>query len=589
MKKWLKTYKNEVIIIVLELIFLISIDFFNQYLICKSFNFSTLFSPYALVFNSLWLITILSIFTLIPNAKCKKIIMLFFNIILIIVCITNFYMFEYFHSVFSFKDILIAGNGLPFISSILKFTKIKMILFVIYCIILIVFICKIKIASRKIISIKNLIFPILILLSVVVRGIHINSFSELVDGWNSDEVVASKSNNYESWLDPVSLLDFCGTYEYLFRDFYISFIKKDNIITAREDAKIYIDNSKKISNNKFSGIFEGKNLIYVMMESMDDWMVTREVTPTIYEMMHHGFNFANHYSPGYVIGDTANTEFIANTGLYPKFNSLLPNYAYVNNYFPFSLANQFSNYGYTVNSFHRSYGTIYNRSKMHLSLGYSKYNNYEDIGIKDKNMDLDSYIVINGYNKIKSSKKFMSFIITYSPHDPYVYSKTECTRNLKAIKKIMPDEKDETKLCSFSAARETDNMFKELLKRLKSDKQLDNTIIVAFSDHRNKDISLNGEGTDINKTIFFIYNASMESNQINTITSSINILPTTLNLFGIKSEYIYPGYDALNEKEGFVIFKDMTYYDGISRKNVTESMSSDIKYCADILTSNYFK
>ena len=65
------------------------------------------------------------------------------------------------------------------------------------------------------------------------------------------------------------------------------------------------------------------------MESMDDWMVNEEVTPTMYEMMNHGFNFTNHYSPGYVTGETANTEFVANTGMYPSINKLSPNYAYL--------------------------------------------------------------------------------------------------------------------------------------------------------------------------------------------------------------------------------------------------------------------
>ena len=82
------------------------------------------------------------------------------------------------------------------------------------------------------------------------------------------------------------------------------------------------------------------------MESMDDWMVNEEVTPTMYEMMNHGFNFTNHYSPGYVTGETANTEFVANTGMYPSINKLSPNYAYIDNDYPYSIANLFKKEGY---------------------------------------------------------------------------------------------------------------------------------------------------------------------------------------------------------------------------------------------------
>jgi len=91
-------------------------------------------------------------------------------------------------------------------------------------------------------------------------------------------------------------------------------------------------------------------------------------------------------------------------------------------------------------------------------------------------------------------------------------------------------------------------MFKLLINNLKKDNLLDNTIIVAFSDHRNKDVSLNNEDDKLNKTVFFIYDSTMKSHQIDTVTSSINILPTVNNLFGINSNYVYAGYDALEVK-----------------------------------------
>ena len=37
---------------------------------------------------------------------------------------------------------------------------------------------------------------------------------------------------------------------------------------------------------------------------------------------------------------------------------------------------------------------------MHLSLGYNKYHSYLDMGIDDNYLDLDSYIIRDGYNQI---------------------------------------------------------------------------------------------------------------------------------------------------------------------------------------------
>lgn len=226
---------------------------------------------------------------------------------------------------------------------------------------------------------------------------------------------------------------------------------------------------------------------------------------------------------------------------------------------------------------------------MHISLGYEKYHNYVDMGISDDNLDLDSYIIKDGYDKIISDNKFMSFIITYSPHSPYTYNKIECQTNLSDIKTIYPELDNEELLCAYSAARETDNMFKLLLEKLKNDNLLDDTIIVAFTDYPNKLVIRDDETEKLNKTIFYIYDHDMNSNQIDTITSSINILPTVINLFGIKNNYLYSGYDALDTNEEYVIFKDYTYFDGKEVKTVTKEYKDKLEYSSDILSSDYYK
>lgn len=40
-----------------------------------------------------------------------------------------------------------------------------------------------------------------------------------------------------------------------------------------------------------TGLFEGKNVIVIMMESMDELAVSEQNTPTIYRMMQEGINF----------------------------------------------------------------------------------------------------------------------------------------------------------------------------------------------------------------------------------------------------------------------------------------------------------
>lgn len=588
MKEFLHKYKKTILFFIYEVIFLLFIDFFNQYLIIRSLNIFDYIVKTIWGFDFVW-IGIFLIILYILNPKIRKVVILIFNPILSILSIVNFFMYSYFHSIFSFKDLFLTGDGFSFINSIFNFIDLKLILFICLCLFFTILVFKTKTKKTYCFkSVQSIILIVFLILFLGIRYLLIDKLSVTNDGWDSTSVLSNNANYYTNWIEPTKIVRICGIYEYFIKDFYHSFIEKDNVIEAKNKASEYIKNKIKVSDSEYNGLFKNKNLIFVMMESMDDWMINESVTPTIYEMMQHGFNFTNHYSPGYITGDTANTEFIANTGMYPNINKLSPNYAYVNNSYPYSIANLFKDNDYTVNSFHRSFGFIYNRSEMHLSLGYEKYYSYVDMGISDDNLDLDNYIISDGYQYIISSDKFMSFIITYSPHDPYSYDKIECKNNLEDIKNIYPDTSNEELLCSYSAARETDNMFKLLLENLKKDGLIDDTVIVAFSDHRNKDISPNGEDEKLNKTAFFIYDASMENNQISTITSSINILPTILNLFGIENDYVYPGYDALNYNGGYVIFKDYTYYDGEIIKPIGEKEKEQLEYSSSLLKSDYY-
>lgn len=585
-------YFKTILFFIYEGIYLIFIDFFNQYLVTRSLSISGYLVKTAIIFNVLWVLLYFIILYML-NPKPRKIVSCVINVLLLIISIINYFMNSYFHSVFSWKDLFLSGDGLSFLNSVFKFINLKLILFILTSIDIILLIFKTR--TRKFYQIKSkqsfVVIP-LILIIMVCRIVFINvKLDNASDGWDSREVKTNLSNYYKNWIVPENLLRLCGTYEYLIKDFNHSFFQKDDSIKAKEYVSEYISENKNISNgNNYNGIFKNKNLIFVMMESMDDWMVNEEITPTIYNMMQHGFNFNNHYSPGYVTGETANTEFIANTGMYPSINKLSPNYAYVDNSYPYSIANLFKKEGYITNSFHRSSGYIYNRENMHLSFGYSKYHSYWDMEIDDKHMDLDSYIIKNGYNKIVlSNDKFMSFIITYSPHSPYTYDKIECTTNLDDIKNIYPDVVDEEYLCGFSAARETDNMFKLLLEKLENDNLLNDTIIVAFTDHPNGIVIGEDETEKLNKTKFFIYSSEMGSNQVDTITSSINILPTIINLFGIDNKYLYTGYDALNTNEEYVIFSDYTYYDGNKISNLNDYLSKKLQYSSDVLISNYYE
>lgn len=122
---------------IVEFLFLFMIDFFNQYVVVK--DFSILFSTRVLIFDFIWIMILLIILYLIKY-KIRKYLTLILNIVLLIMSCANYFMFAYFHSVFSFKDLFLAGDGLSFVSSIFKYINIKLIIYIIISTLAIIFI-----------------------------------------------------------------------------------------------------------------------------------------------------------------------------------------------------------------------------------------------------------------------------------------------------------------------------------------------------------------------------------------------------------------------------------------------------------------
>ena len=118
-----------------------------------------------------------------------------------------------------------------------------------------------------------------------------------------------------------------------------------------------------------TGAFAGKNLILIMMESTDDWLVTPEYMPNLWQMEREGLYFPNYYSPMFLSAGTFNAEFSANTGrIAPEYH--VRNSYYTEHALPYSLANLFRDAGYRAQSYHAAAPGIYNRGQIHLNFGY---------------------------------------------------------------------------------------------------------------------------------------------------------------------------------------------------------------------------
>ena len=139
---------------------------------------------------------------------------------------------------------------------------------------------------------------------------------------------------------------------------------------AKEEINTWFAGQEQKKANEMTGLLAGKNVIVVLMESMDDWMLG-EFTPTINRLMEEGIHFTNLYTPPYGGIRTFNTEFCLNTG---SFLSSAGGYAfdYVTNTYNQSLASLLTEQGYSAKVFHYNSPTFYSRGVFSESLGYEE-------------------------------------------------------------------------------------------------------------------------------------------------------------------------------------------------------------------------
>lgn len=384
-------------------------------------------------------------------------------------------------------------------------------------------------------------------------------------------------NVYNNFNDVNKNMKICGMYEFVFRDFYVTFFRSDSADNPDEldFLKTEYSDMTDASENEMTGVFEGKNIIFLQLEGLDEWLLTEQDTPNLYKLMNESYVFRNHYSYYNGGGSTFNSELAVNTGFITPVSYTQNAYTFNKNLFNHSLAKIFKKKGYSVNAFHMNTSEYYSRGINYTNWGYDKYyglldeNSYNDL-----TYELDTELINNKnfYKRMfKSKKPFLHYIITYSPHTPFTTTKGMgklLAQNKYGEEEIDLNEEDSARMF----AKETDDMVALLIQALQENDLYDDTVIIAYADHylyTLKDKTIldkykNTENNLINHTPFFIWSSDIVRKNIDKVNSQIDILPTVLNMFGIdyKKEY-YIGRDIFDpDYSGYAFFSDYSWFDG---------------------------
>ena len=594
-------------------IFLIFLPLLLMDIIIRSFgNGTNLYKVWNIIpnlFTITWACLFIGI-SLSLKSKIGKWVYLGVNILFLIMFLTNGIYYSMTHNFFDFILLESTSEGAPYMMDCIKNCNIWIYIWFVI-IIFTIYVGFRKIPKKDNFNYKNVIIVVLVflLIHLLLPNLYGSANSSLE--WNTWQ---NPRNIYKNFNDANKSMSITGLYEYTIRNFYITFLQTEEEETS-EDYEFLMEAFSVNNNevNKYTGIFKNKNLIFVQLEGIDDWLLTEKDMPTLYGMLNNSFVFQNHYSYYNGGGSTFNSEFAVNTGFITPLSYTQNAYSFNKNSFPYSMANMFKNQDYVVNAFHMNSGEYYSRQTNYTNWGYDKYYGLLDINdYKDKSYTLDRELIndITFQEKMfPKDSKFVDYLITYSNHLPFTNTKGVCkllydmemdldnTVDMGEESSSMFVQLTEEE-CIRKQAHETDYMMELLLKKLTELNLIDDTVIVVFTDHylytvEDKTILDKYKNTSnnlINKTPFFIWQNNMKRTNIKEVTSQLNILPTTLNLFGINyNPNYYIGSDALSPNyKGMVFFSDYSWYDGniyVDNGVIANNKSSSQEYLDE---KNYY-
>ena len=402
--------------------------------------------------------------------------------------------------------------------------------------------------------------------------------------WGTRSEYAQSSSyraRYNTMYDARNVYDICGVYQLTFLDIWkhqIYPLTPAYLAAQQEQTQqidTYFSSRTEHQDNEMTGIFAGKNVVMVLMESMDDWLITPEDTPTLYRLMGEGINFTEFYTPGYGTARTINSEFCANTGIYLPTNGKYV-FDYVTNAFNQSIAAQAVDNGYTAEVFHYNTPDFYSRGVFEPAMGYNAYRCYADYET-DKNRLYDDCLLFDIEplsDLLFREGQTFNTIITRSAHLSYVYNEVLSHYALKQYPEYRGKYGSEEEDCARVKAKLVDDMFARLLEELEARDQLENTVIMAITDHYtygylNMQELYAHSGVDetllLEKTPCFVWAQDCPALEVTKTLNTADFVPTMLNLLGIDSPYRYLGQDAFDPNyEGYALFPNGSWIsDGV--------------------------
>ncbi|WP_214626691.1 LTA synthase family protein [Paenibacillus agaridevorans] len=345
--------------------------------------------------------------------------------------------------------------------------------------------------------------------------------------------------------------------------------KEIQYVDSSEITQEKIQNVKNVqppAEPKLFGSAEGKNLIILQMESMQNFLVGlsiegQEITPNLNKLVKENSYFSHFYQQ-VGQGNTSDAEFVVNTSLYiPPRGAATQVYA--GKELP-SLPKLVKSVGYDTATFHTNVVEFWNRAELYKAIGFDRYYDAEFFGTEDAIFfgASDEMLYKKSIEELDrmnaSGKPFYTQIISMTAHHPYTIPQEKRLIDL-------PDRFDGTLVGDYIESQNyADHALGEFIDDLKARGIWDNSLIVLYGDHLGLPIySLdNGEKdlmaeiygreytyTDMINIPLVVVNPGDEAPATyDQLGGQVDILPTIANLLGLPLDnQMHFGQDLFNQ------------------------------------------
>lgn len=345
--------------------------------------------------------------------------------------------------------------------------------------------------------------------------------------------------------------------------------------TEDEDLKnitAYLSEAEPSHKNKYTGMFQDYNVVFVTAESLSRYGISDTCTPVLYKLMNEGFVFDNFYNPMWY-HSTIDGEYVNCLSQYPA-SSDWSFYKSADTYQPYALGNILNEQGYDSFAYHDFDFYYYDRSKTHANMGYD----FKAIGY---GLDIPCYVMYSDidmveavYEEFIDKDKFNVYFMTFSGHLPYDYKNNSmCVKNREEAERLTENMGLSEEAVAYIAGQmELDKALGLLIEKLDKAGRLENTLFIVTPDHYPYGLSANAyrelsggraaeDAFELHRSCLGIWNAAMEEPvYIDKPCASVDVLPTVLNLLGTSFDSrLLAGRDILSDAEPLVIFADHSF------------------------------